>query len=307
VRAKLHLAEAVVAWTLRQNETVLAAADAALQLFQRADDRPGAAAAQILLGTGLIRDRRLVEGEGLVRAALALARAWGAEGLIALATHALALARLLDGDLAAARTLYREELTLFRTAGRDRSAAVLAQSVAEVEFRAGNIETALQLWREATEVLSANSNWASFPGWLSNGSAYLIALGRFEEARGYAREAVVLAREAGFEAQRGWALQHLAAIAVLRAGDCSAVRLVDLQRAASVLGFVNARMAERGQLREYTEQQEYDKMVPVLRNELGADLDALMNEGKRWSDDQAVAEALKIEAPDIGRPSTSSG
>jgi non-specific serine/threonine protein kinase len=307
VRAKLQLAEAGVAVLLGQNKAALAAADEALQLYQRADDRQGSAAAQILLGIVHIRGRRLVEGEGLVRAALAVARAWGAERLIVLGTHTLALARYSDSDLAAARTLYREVLTLYRTAGRDRSAALAAQSLAEVEFQAGNIETALQLWREATEVLRANYNWASVPGWLTNGSAYLIALGRFEEARGYAREAVVLAQEAGFDVQLGWALQHLAAIAALRAGDNSTDRLVDLQRAASVLGFVNARLAERGRLREYTEQQEYDKMLPVLRNELGADLDALMNEGKQWSEDQAVAVALKIEALDIHRPSTRSG
>jgi predicted ATPase len=34
-----------------------------------------------------------------------------------------------------------------------------------------------------------------------------------------------------------------------------------------------------GYKRQYTEQQEYDKMLPVLGDELGADLDALMNDG----------------------------
>jgi hypothetical protein len=96
-------------------------------------------------------------------------------------------------------------------------------------------------------------------------------------------------------------LQHLAAIAVLRAGDTREDRRADLQRAACVLGFANARFAELEYARQYTEQQEYDKMLPVLRNELGADLDALMNEGRRWSEDQAVAEAFKIEKLRSGR------
>jgi tetratricopeptide (TPR) repeat protein len=294
VRAKLQLAEAEVAGRLGQNKASLVAAEEALRLFRLADDGQGGAEAQIWLGVGLIASRRLVEGEGLVRTALARARAWGAQRLIALATHALVLARYLDSDLVAARTLYREQIVLYRAAGCARNAASEAESLAEVEFQVGNIETALQLCREAAEILRGSNSWVSLAGLLSNWSAYLIALARFEEARGYAREALGLAHESGFDLHVGWALQHLAAIAALRAGDNSADRLVEIRRAACVLGFVNARLAELEPTRQYTEQQEYDKMLPVLRNELGAALNDYINEGTQWSEDQAVAEALKI-------------
>jgi hypothetical protein len=36
------------------------------------------------------------------------------------------------------------------------------------------------------------------------------------------------------------------------------------------------------------------KMLSVLRNEPGADLDMHLNEGKEWSEDQAVEVALNI-------------
>lgn len=52
---------------------------------------------------------------------------------------------------------------------------------------------------------------------------------------------------------------------------------VDLR--VGTLGYANGRFAELGYIREYTVQQEYDKMLPVLGDELGADLDALMNDG----------------------------
>ena len=48
-------------------------------------------------------------------------------------------------------------------------------------------------------------------------------------------------------------------------------------------------------LRQYTEQQEYDKMLAALRDALGEDqLAKLTAEGAAWSEDQAVAQALAI-------------
>jgi tetratricopeptide (TPR) repeat protein len=143
-------------------------------------------------------------------------------------------------------------------------------------------------------VLRANNMWVTLGGALSNHSAYLVALSRFEEAKSAAREALALARDAGFEAYVAWALQHLAAIAALRASDDSVDRVGDLRSAARLLGFVDARFAQLESPRQYTEQQEYDKILPVLRDALGADLDALIREGEQWSEDHAVAEALKI-------------
>jgi predicted ATPase/DNA-binding XRE family transcriptional regulator/tetratricopeptide (TPR) repeat protein len=307
VRAKLELTAARNAVVLGENKTLLAAAGTALRLYRRADDPLGTAEAQGCLALGLINEGRVAEGESLVRAVLALAQAGGAERLIAWATHVLGVARYVDDDLGAARSLFREALTLYKTAGCERIAAKLGHNLAELEFQAGDIETALQLGREAAEALRTSNLWDSLAGSLCNLSAYLTALARFEEARGCASEALSLAREAGFGLHAAWALLHLAAIAALRAGDNSADRLVNLRRAASILGYVDARFAELGYKPQYTEQQEYDKILPVLRSELGADLDAFLDEGKQWSDDRAVMEALEIDAVDLDRPSRSLG
>jgi Arc/MetJ family transcription regulator len=65
--------------------------------------------------------------------------------------------------------------------------------------------------------------------------------------------------------------------------------------AARLLGYVDARLAALEALRYHTEQQEYDAMLPALREALGADeLSKLMAEGSTWSEDQAVAEATLI-------------
>jgi tetratricopeptide (TPR) repeat protein len=196
-------------------------------------------------------------------------------------------------------------LTQYHAAGCDRFAAVEAGNLAEVEFLAGDVELALRLQHEAVESYRVNHVWATLAVGLCNCAAYSIALARFEEARNYGREAVAVAHQSGFDLYLGYALQHLAAIAALNGRGADDPKRV--QRAACVFGFVNTRFAERDYVREYSEQQVYDKMLPVLRNELGTDLDELMWEGAQWSEDRAIAEALKIEALDTLRPSTSSG
>lgn len=295
VRAKLLLEEARIAQFLGQgqNEATRAAANRALTLYAQAEDGLGVAEAQLYLGRGFIHGGRIAEGENLVRAALAAARSHAAEKVTALATQALAASRYFRNDLEAARRLYREVLTLCKASECDSQVAVATYCLAEVEFQAGDIETALRLGREAAEVLRANSGF-SLASVLSNCSAYLIALTRLEEARNYAREAIVLAREAGFDFAVTLALQHLAATATLRAHAGDADLLLDLQRAAYLLGFVNVRFSDPGWARQYTEQQEYDRILPVLRTALGAALDEHVNEGKQWSQDQAVAVALNI-------------
>lgn len=48
-------------------------------------------------------------------------------------------------------------------------------------------------------------------------------------------------------------------------------------------------------LRDYTEQQEYDKMLVVLADALGEEqLATLMEEGRTWTEDQAVTKALLV-------------
>jgi predicted ATPase/transcriptional regulator with XRE-family HTH domain len=288
VRAMLEIAETRVAWMLGQlqDEASLAASERALQLFIQVDDRVGMAKAQFYLGTGLIHARRINKGENVVREALALARTTGAEKVIAEAACALGTARLLAGDLVAARSFFREALTLYEEAECERYGAGMAANLAEVEFQLGNIETAVHLARSAVEVMRSGSGFPTHLWVLCNCAAYLVALGNADEARRIARDVVILARDAPSEVHTLWALQHLAAIATLQAGD--------IRSAALILGFINARFSDLKYTREYTENQEYDKMLPTLRSALGTALDAHMDEGTQWSMDQAVAVALRL-------------
>jgi hypothetical protein len=88
-------------------------------------------------------------------------------------------------------------------------------------------------------------------------------------------------------------MQHLAAIAVfdIKPSENEAA----LQGAAKVLGFVDEATRRRGKRRYNTEQQEYDKMLSILRETFGeARLEQLMAAGKAWSEDQAIAVATTL-------------
>jgi hypothetical protein len=92
-----------------------------------------------------------------------------------------------------------------------------------------------------------------------------------------------------------WGLQHLAAIAALRHPGNTERRDEDRPRAARLVGYADARLAATEALREYTERQEYEKTIAALHEALGAEqFDALAAEGRAWSEEHAVAEAMLV-------------
>ncbi len=146
---------------------------------------------------------------------------------------------------------------------------------------------------KTTEYFRSHANLIGLPLTLSNSAAYLVALGRYDEAREYAAEALQRSRGLAISHPALWAMQRLAAIAVFNDnGDGSGVRLT---RAAQVLGFVDE-AAKQKQLPRYgTEQQEYDKVLAALHNALGADgASHVMALGKTWTEQHAIAEALAL-------------
>ena len=296
VRARLELAELRATASIGQAETGsrFASAQRALRLCEQAGDFLGVAEAHAFAAWTLIHGHRVAEGEKLMREALGEAKACRAVGLIASATVGLALARYFDGDLDSARRLYSEALLLYKTAGCARYAAQEASNLAEIEFQAGNVETALQLVLDAIDVLRANNEWILVSICLSNCAAYLIALNRFDEARAYSRDALTIAYEGRFDAYMGWALQRLAAVGALRTHDRPVNSDGTLARAAGLLGFVDAQLAKLGWARSYTERQEYDRALALVRSALGDKWEDFVTEGKSWSEDRAVAEAREI-------------
>jgi hypothetical protein len=112
-------------------------------------------------------------------------------------------------------------------------------------------------------------------------------IGRFEQS-------LAAVREAKRTVLTAHVLQHLAAVGALQPfsehlnGD--AVR----KRAAMLLGFVDAWLTKLEAPREYTERQEYERVIASLRTTMGDRLESAMAHGAEWTEAAAVAASLEL-------------
>jgi predicted ATPase/class 3 adenylate cyclase len=294
VIASLDLTEAAIASALTQNKASALAAQRALTRYREVGDQLQIAHAELSLGRALTFLGNLEQAEALLTQALASARALGARNSTVGALRTLADARDMAGDIAGARQLCGEALAIARAIGAERMVASITANLAETEFHGENVEEALRLASEALAIHREHNSIGRVVVVLSNIAAYLTALARYDEARVSAREALAAARDIEYDVGVAFLLQHLAAIGTLRP-NAAGLERQDRARASRILGYVDARYASLGALREYTEQQEYERILPILRDALGADECARLGaEGSAWSEDQAVAEALQI-------------
>ena len=295
VASKLDLAEAQIAGALSQYKAMYTAAHRALERYRILNDALGTTEAQHAAGSALVFLGRVVEGEALLRTALSSARALGARRISGVVLQALAIARQIDGDGSGARSLFAEALVIFKAIGAERQIATVSADLAELEFQNGNAQAALRLAHEVLATLRAHNDLRRVALLLGNMAAYLLALGRYEEARTHAREALVAADEAQGDVFVVFALQHLAAVAALQMHEDSSREYEDRTSAARLLGYVDGRLSALEAHREYTEQHEYDEVIVALRNVLGeSSLMNLMREGHSWNEKQAVAVAMRI-------------
>jgi predicted ATPase len=292
IEAALDLAEAAIATALSQPKRAREQAERALALYSELGDRMRVAQARHLLGRALVNLNEADEGGAVLSVALSEARATGLHSVIADVLQSLAVARGRVGDVAGARPLFAEALAMFRSIGAERVCSHIAGNLAEAEFQEGNTVEALQLENEALSIYRKFNHKLGAAISLCDIAAYLIALGRYEDARASARDGLVAARDAQWDVGVAWGLQHLAAIAALPpAGDARGDRL----RAARLVGYVDGRLDAMEVLRQYTEQQEQDKVLSALRASFGeSQLSELMAEGATWTEDRSVAESLAI-------------
>jgi predicted ATPase/transcriptional regulator with XRE-family HTH domain len=294
IRAWLDLSAAHLAMVAQQYGSASASAQRALSDFSELGERRGSALARLFAGAarGMLGETK--EAESDLRAALDECRALGARRGVGAALLYLATLELGSGDADSARRLFAEALALFKTLGAARPAAHVALNLAELEYKNGNPIEALRLANEALEADGALNDRDAVAYDLCNLAAYEAALCRWEASVSHAREALVLARERGMTSAVAWAIQHLAAVAALRPVSDATLASEQRRRAARLLGFVDARVAEYGLRPDFTERSEREQIVAAARAALGAEADALIGEGSTWTEVRASSEALLI-------------
>jgi predicted ATPase len=290
----LYLADANIDMYLTLWKAMLVSAQRAVELLEQTGNPHGATEGRIIAGRALALLGRPDESEALLGPALEACRALHRPRLIGMALESLAMARMTAGDVADARPLFAQALSVFESIEAEQSLSNATANLAGAEFRAGNVDAALRLAVEALAKYQASNNPREVLV-LANIAAYLVALGRWGEAREEAWKSLMLAVERQMDVQAAWALQHLAAVATLRHNDDANGKVTDYRLAAQMLGYVDAQLDGLDATRKFTEQQEYLKLLDCLRNALGAgQLSSFLVEGATWTQQQALAQAHKI-------------
>jgi predicted ATPase/DNA-binding XRE family transcriptional regulator len=293
VLARLYVADALLCGSLGEYKATLAAAQQALQRDGQLDELQRARAKQAA-GRALGALGQAAEGQALLEEALAISQRLGNRRMQALVLGDLGTARSRCGDVAGARRFYADALEHYQALNLERPAASIAGNLAEVEFAAGDAAAALRLAEEARAGHEATQNRRSVGNDLCNMTAYLIALGGFDDARAYAAQALSVLREVKQTVLTAYALQHLAAVAALQTNSDKRNTDAARKRAAMLLGFVDAWLASLGAQREYTERQEYQRVTAALRATFGERLQSVMALGAEWTEDVAIAVALEL-------------
>ena len=295
--ARLEHAEAEGAQQFGEREAAFAAAERALLRYRDSGDTLGRAQAQCLAGRSLALLGRNAEAEPLLRKALETARTLGDCRLTASVLQVIGWTRSETGDYAGARAYLAEALALATALGADFSAASLAASLAENEFNAGDPETALRLTADVLANLRALNSPPIMPGIaavFANMATFLVALGRYDEARTRALEALELARDLGHAALVALSLRHLAMAAMLRPQPQAQDMSKKYAATARLFGFLEAHRANVAP-QEYSLEPEYERGLAVLRGAIGADvLTKLMAAGATMTEDEAIDQARAL-------------
>ncbi len=290
--AQLYIADAELCGALGESAASLASAERALQLRSSLDDLQ-VARAQHAAGSALAAIGDGSKGEALLQEALATAERLANRRLQALALSDLGTVRARREDVNGARRYYAEALALYVSLDLERPAASIAGHLAEVEFEAGDPAAALHRAEEARIGHAATRNRRSEAADLSNMAAYLVALDCFDDARSYASQALEAAQDVRSPVLTAFVLQHVAAIAALQKDSDEFRPPKQREQAAMLLGFVEERLRSLGARRDYTERQEYERVLAALRTALGEHLDESMALGAQWTEEDAVALALR--------------
>jgi tetratricopeptide (TPR) repeat protein len=294
--AYLRCAEGNLAANFNDPEWQLGSGEQALKLFRELGDDVGIDRAQNLVASALMNLGRMAEAEPALREVLARARSVASHRR--LLGHTLrynAAAASLHGDFDTARRYLDEATTIFESLGVQIEAGyTIKRDLAHLELRAGNAELALRHAIEARRALDALAPYIYFvsvqqsnSNALSIMAACLIALGRYDSADARAREALDIPSGYQGAANFAYAVQHLAAVAALRPEGSVERRSEAHERAAQLMGYVDACLAALKSPQEY--QEERDRVVSLLREAIDADqLARLMAVGARMTEDQAT-------------------
>jgi len=299
VVAKLNLARAQVADAEGENEIKLSSSRAAIARYETVGDAFGKGCAQLLAGTAVANLGRLAEARQLLHEALAV-RSLGEGRLVGNILKNLGAISGIEGDFASARSYLADALQSASALQHDLRIADCMEELSSTEVLAGNTELAFEYATRALATLRESDATPPklIPSLLTDASATLLLLGRYDEAEGYAREALALSRDLRLKVLLEISLRHLAVVAAFRQEEAEPKER-SRRKAARLMGFMEAHAASRTRwwswFRTHPDFQQFERAQLLLRDAFGSDAFAEhMASGAAMTDDEAVEEALSI-------------
>lgn len=290
--ARVHGMLALAAAVLDNSARAAVPAAEAEQALSGGVDELGEDEALAFQGTALGRAGRLDESVSLFRRAVATARATGTPRLLGWVLNMAAYWFGVAGDSVGARALFDEADAVLRPCADPWQLARLRLHRAEFLFSEGDFEGALADVRHALAIFRERNADSGVYISVLNAAAYLIALGRLDEAWLSAREGLEASLRLESSMSAALAIGHLARLAA---------ETGDPERATKLLGYADAAYRETGSTRAPTEQTGYDRTIELIRAILPEDrIRELMAEGAALDLSIIAAEAMAIPQPAAG-------
>lgn len=286
VVADLLYTQAFLAFLAGDLTTALPDAERAQELYHALNDQRGIVNAKTITGRMLVEHGSHHEGESALSNALDIARDIGEPLLAATAHQGLGLSRGAAGDLDSARRHVAKALEIAKAQSAERVTTVAEMFAAEVHFRAGDKEAAIDLGKDALrDALLLGDEFAIMRAF-SNLATFLIAADRYDEARDASRSALDFSHLAQGSTVVAWTLQHLAMVAAMTGGSA---------RAARLFGFTQSRLLKQGARGDFSEQQERERLRAILESTISpSELETLTADGAAMRESEAIAEARAI-------------
>ena len=286
VGARLYYAQATNATAMGDDALRCSAGLRSLALYRELENPLGIARAASRVAQSMPPSDAKTQ-IALTKEVLAIARALGNKRLYGFALRILA-ACTEDSD--EARALASEAIANLEAIECWAEVGFAMMDRARIEDKAGNVDEAYRHAARAVEIFRQFNHARAIAMGLDLAARFLISLERFQEAKSCVHEALdmVLQRQLDATTMPAVLLIDLVGIALLR-GDCVGK---NLEKAACILGFADARLAE---VSWQGVPFAYERLTSLLRNTLGTEnLTRLFAAGADMTLTAAVREALTL-------------
>jgi hypothetical protein len=226
------------------------------------------------------------QAEELLNEAFSILKPLGRSKILANCLLTFGVLRDFEGNLVAGRQRLNEAADMFESIQDHFGTRYALICLAENAFHSGRIETALSTIRDVIHLASQQNHRHTLCLARMNLAAYLLLIGRVDEAREVAKKGLDDSRALGLSAYTHILLEHLALAAALSG-------LFD--KATRILGFTDSRRAAMRTAREDTENKIYQRLTSLLSVAITSDVRrALTLEGTQMTESQVIDEAMSL-------------